>query len=1649
MAYNLSEMDDLRLFLQERLQAFDPGVDTSIGSTFDTEVIQPLITRLGPDPYTTPIREFLLSRLSTEFPDLVIQDGEPLDDLVIKPSQILLEPFRRQIEQVKNNQSLADPVTLNENEADALGANFFAKRRQGDYATGVSRLYFSSPQKSTVTSSNLVSDGSGHQFTPTMTQSIESGVMLFNIEDNLYFFDISVRAIEPGESYNIGKNTLISIEGLPSVVKVTNKNFFEGGEPKESTEQFIARVRTSLTEKSLVTSRGIDSRVKETFDSIRFLQVIGNGDPEMARDILKGTGETSPYAWASLIVVQGSKYLTLNTLSPSPFKKVSGLDYYSFIDGGVSVGDKIQLVDMLGTTGIQILTVLEVVSHESLLVDEEVLMAGTTLNTIFSKATSSITISDIPGGILVPQTPYGEVIVDDNQVHIGGMVDVYVRAGDPFTREIILEAIRDGEPVRFGIDMQSFGGYSDRFIQVTEAISGLVLVPSKDRYGATVTNHMLIKQYGSGVTPWKATENDVDRYIQLLGPVNYGTYKITSFLGDEYYTDPLVPTSKTRVTRIQVDRVNQESGSMTEVTFTSSTAFTGVGRLVEKISIKSIVRDLDGSKVIVPAEGLLPAITSGADLIAAGVTIGDSVVIETGDDSGIYSIRRVLSWLGTGDTLVLDRDLTKTLEPTGFGDGSGLRYRVSNELNVNLIDPKIVKIPLGGIFLGNDLGTVAGSSIVTVGTSTNFLLAGVEAGDSLEIFDGDNKGVYTIVSVTGVSATLDRAAQSTYSDLTFSVYRSFTGVDRPLVKVKSIELLDSNLAPTGVKVPYGKVIDARILGTLSNKAEGTTFESYSGELESSGGKFIKLLDSKVVDFAVDESVIPGQRLNILSGSSIGSYVIESTTGNSILIHPAAGPVKVFAGAETQVRYSIGSSSAGYLRMYFLEPTSVEVDSGLYGEGRVTTAGTGAKEFLFSEVPGYKLLPPVGSGDDTYRDLRVVRSYDVGGGKYNSILEFTDLSKPGVFEQELQEGDVLNINEQLQFVSVFNSVQMTFPEAAIFGSAAGLLTVAGSNRVSVPSNSAVDFMLMDSLVAMSGQTLIIDSGPDAGSYKIEKVENSKTLLLDRVMTSTTESIVGVGLRNGFLSTSGSDVRLTDPDYSPGTMIGEYITITESTRPDVEGTYEILEIVDSSTVKIDASSIPNPTNKRTLVGQSTCTIISGWLTDGSIDFLVNNVTKGDTVIIPEGKFVVNLVYQHQLVLVTNPVDVSGILYEIEATSAVDPMGIGNFTWVHTRDNLAIPQPFHVYRSVPTEATVLSVATKRTDVVSVRRGSIIDTSRFSDPDMAFDFTALTVPVSRGDILEILSGDAAGQYPIISVLAHEVTIQGLTFPFVGTNIPYRIWGGLNGSTRMVTVGPKDSYYGKIEPGYQMPYVVLRKGIARVSSTEMQDLIENGLYYADFQIESLGSGDTLNLPEATRMLVASGVTVQGYTYKVVNNTLTFSPYEEVSLVFDRRFLPVGNSDSPENLTEVSGRNLKVNYDTSATVQLVNDIMRSESDRPVTANPIARHFLPAYVYTTFQYKEGPSETEASTDLEDFINHRGGLDELVVSDLEYLLTKKGAVSVKHPILLTTVTHDIDRNLVVDRSGDRLGGSNEVPYNGTGRTTGFIAITGEGLIVTKEG
>ena len=165
-------LSDLQAFIDQCLSNVDPTLDLSPGSPFDVGVVQPILQRLGTDPFTVDIGLFIQTTLNQQFPDMPTKEGDAFTDLFIKAAIILWNPIVREITRIANAQSFEDASILTTDEAQALGANLFATLDQGNFATGVVRIYFAQPQNCSVSPANFVTDNQGLVFYPTEIQSL-------------------------------------------------------------------------------------------------------------------------------------------------------------------------------------------------------------------------------------------------------------------------------------------------------------------------------------------------------------------------------------------------------------------------------------------------------------------------------------------------------------------------------------------------------------------------------------------------------------------------------------------------------------------------------------------------------------------------------------------------------------------------------------------------------------------------------------------------------------------------------------------------------------------------------------------------------------------------------------------------------------------------------------------------------------------------------------------------------------------------------------------------------------------------------------------------------------------------------------------------------------------------------------------------------------------------------------------------------------------------------------------------------------------------------------------------------------------------------------------------------------------------------------
>jgi len=286
--------DETLLQLALELAAdYDGDLDTSAGSTFRTQFLDPLLQRAGGSPLDVDTESFLVQRLETEIPEVDTSPLSAMRDLAIRAFTLMVEPYRREINGVKTAQSLNNYLLMTRDEVDALLGNYFTQLRSGAKASGTARMYFPSPQSIIVTPTTQFSTGGGLNFFPSSVQSISNTQMSFQQEGELYYFDVLVQAENAGTEYNIDAEEISTVVGISGVTRVTNLRKFTSGLAEETKAEGVARTQNSITIRNLITSRGVSFVIPENFPAVDTLQVIGNGDPEMLRDIISGPVEIS------------------------------------------------------------------------------------------------------------------------------------------------------------------------------------------------------------------------------------------------------------------------------------------------------------------------------------------------------------------------------------------------------------------------------------------------------------------------------------------------------------------------------------------------------------------------------------------------------------------------------------------------------------------------------------------------------------------------------------------------------------------------------------------------------------------------------------------------------------------------------------------------------------------------------------------------------------------------------------------------------------------------------------------------------------------------------------------------------------------------------------------------------------------------------------------------------------------------------------------------------------------------------------------------------------------------------------------------------------------------------------------------------------
>lgn len=233
-----------------------------------------------------------------------------------------------------------------------------------------------------------------------------------------------------------------------------------------------------------------------------------------------------------------------------------------------------------------------------------------------------------------------------------------------------------------------------------------------------------------------------------------------------------------------------------------------------------------------------------------------------------------------------------------------------------------------------------------------------------------------------------------------------------------------------------------------------------------------------------------------------------------------------------------------------------------------------------------------------------------------------------------------------------------------------------------------------------------------------------------------------------------------------------------------------------------------------------------------------------------------------------------------------------------------------------------------------------------------------------------------------------------------------------------------------RMQFSVQRLGSQRFGATVLSaQLGEEGLYYADLEVVSEGTGDVYNLSNGESFDV-EGHRHDGYTLSTNDETRTFSTEEMPRLALPRRVNAVGTNDDPEESTYLLGKQLQVTSDSANVVREAQEYLDSDAGRDTASIPLARALTPHFIHLAVNYVGGPSKEEVEAELSRKIHALFPEEALAVDDIVQIVRALGASSMQLPMRLFAVVVGKDRKVRLHTSLDRISAGNQSAFYPTG-------------------
>lgn len=773
---------DLEEFIRQRLTALDPLRDVSPGSPADTEVITPILKYFGVDLFQTDVRSFVLDTLRQAHPELGVRADGVIDDAVGKPFSTLASGLIREILLMKSRQRPDPRIHTLDSAQDLLGA-LFVPLEEGGRSFGKFRFYYTAPISEIIRPESVIIAANGMRFVPTETQSISQAEMRLNYRNGRYYFDVSAVATTPGVTGNLSVGSAVRCPSVTRSVGVECIEQMVGGVDADTVSGYLSKARNYPTQLSFSVARGIKAILAREFSgAARRVEVVGMGDPEMARDILRG-GNFGP-AVAHDIGGAGMPSFTLD-LRTDVFSdlgaNVSMLGVGELTDDYYLIVHPTNKPSTIGEGRIR--RVVNPAFPVILELDDPIVPLGISGAT-WEIRRRRITISEVPGGFLDPPDPGGTIEVRDGEIHLGGMTDIHV-LGTLEDSSSDIEVASDEDELASGSSAEAGG--------VTTWVNpaGWIRLDIPDT--------VLLADNASGIVLDSLAR---PRGVQITGVVRGGSdlsgLRVSPGLDAETgspHSDIIEILIAGNWVRYQLVALTAAGGPGSSFTF-----WTERDILPSPLPLPTPVRIVrpmpDG---VDPPRSLLSILRSPEEYYR---------VVEW--RNGFYQGADTDNRNYRAEVRVYPSPDVSSTYPTGEA------WVLVDDVDIDLSDPRRFR---GS---GTDLNPIPGSSAVSTISGRNMEELGVQAEDILRILTGSDAGDYTIdkdPSGPGKSILQLRERLVSGGPVAYEIFAPQTPINLPLVDVRSAILLDSASGVTGSTIPLGQPLGA-VSSQFANAGSG-------------------------------------------------------------------------------------------------------------------------------------------------------------------------------------------------------------------------------------------------------------------------------------------------------------------------------------------------------------------------------------------------------------------------------------------------------------------------------------------------------------------------------------------------------------------------------------------------------------------------------------------------------------------------------------------------------------------------------------------------------------------------------------------------------------------------------------------------------------